>query len=206
MTTHKIVVGNCATTRYLTKRFAAISFDEAQRLAAIDRMPLEKVQQTSNVQLLHVHHSELWAWWNDGILTTGLGLKPGYSPNLLSADAEELIHTVCLSICTQPACGWSTLAEVKHIFKHEKLAVGPKIGNYRPETLTRLIVENVNNKQGTLYTFFSAEGIEDRFEFQVTIELPIERLKASTITEIIVPLENIQKQENFYYFQLENVA
>ena len=196
--------GTC--TRYLTRMYAAVSLDEAERLAAIDSMPFDKVQQTHNVELLHVHHTELWAWWSDGVLTTGLGLKPELCPNLLSPDAEELIHTTCLSICLSPACGWHKLAEIKRILKHEKLAVGPKRGNYRPETLTRLAVENVNGEHGKLYIFFSAEGIEDYFDYQVTTELPFERVKASTITEITFPIEKIQKQENFFYIQMEIAA
>ena len=201
-----LVTSGSAGIRYLTRMYAAVTLDEAKRLAAIDSMPFNKVKQTHNVELLHVHHTELWAWWSDGILTTGLGLKPELCPNVLSLDAEELIHTTCLSISLCPACGWHKLARIKRILKQERLAVGPKRGNYKPEFLTRLAVENVNVEHGKLYIFFSAEGIEDHFDYQVTTDFPFERIKASTITEITFPIEKLQKQENFFYIQMEIAA
>lgn len=203
MAMQNLVATSSAGIRYLTRMYAAVSLGEAQRLAAIDSMPFEKVQQTHNVELLHVHHTELWAWWSDGVLTTGLGLKPELCANVLSADAEDLIHTACLGVCLSPACGWQKLAQVKRILKQEKLAIGPQRPNHKPETLTRLAVENVNGERSELYTFFSAEGIEDYFDYQVTTELPFERIKASTITAITVPIENIVRQENLFYINME---
>ena len=108
-----LVASGGAGTRYLTRMYAAVSLSEAKRLAAIDSMPFDKVQQTHNVELLHVHHTELWAWWSDGILTTGLGLKPELCPNVLTPDAEELIHTTCLRGCLKSFRG-QNLCQAPH--------------------------------------------------------------------------------------------
>lgn len=193
-------------TRYLTNRFATVSLSAARRLTEIDGIPFERVQQTSNVKLLHVHHSEIWAWWSDGRLSTGLGLDPLSSPNLLSADAVKLIHKVCLSVCSQPACGWGRLAEIQSVRQCQQLAVGPIKGNYKPERLMRLEVEKVSGERVYLYTFFSVEGLGEYFSYEVSTSLPVARLKSSTINQFIAPIEKIQLDEGCNYLQLESVA
>ena len=53
--------------RYLTRRYVAVTSYEAQRLAQLDGTPIDQIQHTPDVYL--VHRTEWWAWWSDECLT-----------------------------------------------------------------------------------------------------------------------------------------
>jgi hypothetical protein len=78
--------------RFLTRWYAAVTWSEALRLAALDNTPIAVIRQSSNAEL--VHRTEWWAWWSDERLTTAIGLPESLCPESLSPDAVSLISEV----------------------------------------------------------------------------------------------------------------
>ncbi len=181
-------VNNAENARYLTDNFVAVSLSSATNLARIFNVPAEQIQVTTNIQLLH--RTEWWAWWSDNKLTTTIGLPEDYKPTYLSPCAEKLIHKICLSASGRPSCGWARLAKIQNIISVERIAVGSSFTPI-PETLDRLIVEYTDGQQGVLYALFSAEHTESYF-YQVSVELPIEMLKCSTISRLVLSINDLQ--------------
>lgn len=78
--------------RYITRRYVAVCWTEAVRLANLDGTPLGSIRCHHNLELLH--RTEWWAWWSDKRLTTAIGLPELLCPERLSADAIALIDEV----------------------------------------------------------------------------------------------------------------
>jgi hypothetical protein len=160
--------GLIAMNRYLTHRYAAISWEEAVRLAHIDRTPLQNISRTAQVELLH--RTEVWAWWSDQQLTSAIGLPQQLQPQNLSPDAAQLIDEVWCSDSSSPTCGWRTLAQVSRILKRQVLSVGEFRGEFRPATWEWLAVEFCDKQEGGLHRFRS--GHEGGYRCDVTIQVP----------------------------------
>jgi hypothetical protein len=135
--------------RYLTRMYAAISWEEAVRLAHIDRTPIHKIARAVKVELLH--RTEIWAWWSDQQLTPAIGLPHALQPQGLSPDAAQLIDEIRCSSTPPPHCGWALLAKVKRILKREVLEIGESHGAFQPETWERLTIEYCNGNREVLY-------------------------------------------------------
>lgn len=153
--------------RYLTRRYVAMSWDEAARLARLDRTPLAEVRYAAAAELLH--RTEWWAWWSDGLLTTAIGLPESCNPQHLSADAVELITDAWASDSPQPQCGWNLLAQVQRILNCEVLSIAVS-GDLQLAMRERLSIEFADAQQGVLYRLWI--GNENGYLYEVATESP----------------------------------
>ncbi|MEM9217091.1 MAG: hypothetical protein AAGD25_22445 [Cyanobacteria bacterium P01_F01_bin.150] len=107
--------------RYQTRRYVAISWVDATRLARIDGTPLDDVLEFPDARLLHP--TEWWAYWSDGQLTTAIGLSEEWQVQNLSVATESLMSQVWMSksrwlACAShvsPQCGWAILADIQDV-------------------------------------------------------------------------------------------
>jgi hypothetical protein len=152
--------------RYQTKRYVAVQWTDAVRLAQLDGTLPEEIRHTGSVELLH--RTEWWAWWSDQQLTMAIGLPEELQPQGLSTDAVELITDVWCSESPAPSCGWSMLAQVQRVVLCEPLRVGIARGTFRPETWERLTVEFRDGQLGVLYRFWL--GYEEGYLCQIWTE------------------------------------
>ncbi len=179
-----------AMERYLTDKFAAISLHAANRLAQIFNISSNRVQITKDVKLLH--RTDFWAWWSDNKLTTSVGLPEDYEPKNLSPCAEKLIHKVCLSASGRPSCGWAKLSKIQAIVSTECISVGGG-----KESLDKLIVEYADGQRETLYALFSTENTESYF-YEISIYLPLEMLRCSTISQVLISVDELHSRVEEY--------
>ena len=138
--------------RFLTRWYAAVTWPEALRLAALDRTPIASIRHNPNVEL--VHRTEWWAWWSDERLTTAIGLPESLCPELLSADAVSLISEVWESDSPAPQCGWRTLASIQRILQTENISANQGLRALSSfEQVTKLTVIFPNQEVGCLYRY-----------------------------------------------------
>ena len=182
--------GASIDARYLTDRFAAVSPHAANNLARIFNISPDSVQVKTNVKLLH--RTELWAWWSDDKLTTTIGLPEDCSSNSLSPCAEKLMQKICLSASGRPSCGWAKLSKIQQVISTERISVG--VGK---ETLDKIVVEYLNGQREALYALFSTENTESYF-YEVSMHLPLEILKHSTISRVILSIDELQSRVEKY--------
>jgi hypothetical protein len=104
--------------RYVTRRYVAVCWTEAIRLANLDGTSLNSIRCHHNIGLLHC--TEWWAWWSDERLTTAIGLPRELCPEILSADAIALIDEVWIGGVIAPQCSWALLAKVDRILTRER--------------------------------------------------------------------------------------
>jgi hypothetical protein len=103
--------------RYITRRYVAIDWINAARLAKLDGTLLSEIRCCQNVALLH--RTDWWAWWSDECLTTSIGLPDKLRPETLSSDAAALIFEVWIGGLIAPRCGWVLLTQVKRVLSSE---------------------------------------------------------------------------------------
>ena len=140
--------------RYITKRYVAVSWSEAVRLAKLDGTSLRDIKCQRNIELLH--RTDWWAWWSDERLTTAIGLSEDFRPEALYTDAVMLMFDVWMGGLVAPKCGWATLAHVKRIVARQEICeaniphrlVGHRAINSIWESLS---VIDVHNRQRLLY-------------------------------------------------------
>ena len=149
--------------RFLTRRYVAVTWAEAIRLAALDRTPWSEIQQAEDVFLLH--REEWWAWWSDERVTTAISLPESLCLQGLSPDAVDLISEVFESYGGAPACGWATLAQVDQVLSRERQPRPENIGGYDWLTLERLIVRLTDGSEGILQCWY--KGFAEGFECQI---------------------------------------
>lgn len=138
--------------RFLTRWYAAVTWPEALRLAALDRTPNASIRYAPNAEL--VHRTEWWAWWADERLTTAIGLPESLCPESLSADAVALISEVWESDSPAPQCGWRTLANVARILNVEPLRLRPQFQEASLSNVwEQMTVEFQAGQEGLLYRF-----------------------------------------------------
>lgn len=154
--------------RYLTRRYVAVTWTEANRLARLDATPIEQIRYAAEVEL--IHRTDWWAWWSDELLTTAIGLPEDLRPRGLSIDAETLITDVWASNSSTPQCGWSRLAQVQRILSREVLSIDFSMSIYHPSTWEKLIVEFQDEQSGVLYRFWV--GSEDGYCCEIRTDLP----------------------------------
>lgn len=135
--------------RYITKRYAAICWIEAVRLATLDGTPFSNIQCNSNVEL--VHRTDWWAWWSDKRLTTAIGLPEDLCPRGLSADAAALIFQVWSTPLFSPQCGWALLAKVKSIEQREVIDITNLNNDVIISKWEKMTLLFEPNEQGILY-------------------------------------------------------
>jgi hypothetical protein len=153
--------------RYLTRRYVAVDWDEAVRLAHLDQTPIEEIRYAAEAEL--IHRTEWWAWWSDELLTLAIGLPESLAPQGLSADAVELITEVWESNSLAPQCGWALLAQVQRILNIE-LMLRSGQGSERLLTWERLTVELGNGQQRMLYRVWGRS--DEGYSCQISTELP----------------------------------
>ncbi|WP_416671425.1 hypothetical protein [Egbenema bharatensis] len=153
--------------RYLTRRYVAIDWDEAVRLAGLDQTPIAEIRYAAEAEL--IHRTEWWAWWSDELLTTAIGLPESLQPQGLSPDAVDLITDVWESNSLFPQCGWSLLAQVQHILSIE-LVLGSGQGTERLLTWEQLTVELGDGQQRVLYRVWGRS--DEGYSCQICTELP----------------------------------
>jgi hypothetical protein len=154
--------------RYLTQKYAAISWEDAVRLAHNDRTPIEEIRRATQLEL--IHRTEGWAWWSDQQLTTAVGLPHALQPQGLSLDAAQLIDEVWCSGMSAPTCGWQKLAQVKQILKRKFLSIGGFRCEFHPQTWEWLAVEFCDLQEGRLHRF--RVGHEGGYRCDVTVQIP----------------------------------
>lgn len=188
-------LGNAvASIRYLTDKFVTVSSSSASRLANIFDIPQAQICVDRGVELLH--STDLWAWWSDDKLTTAIGLADELRPSCLSKDAVMLIDRVCYSTKGRPSCGWSKLAKIEKILEEECIARGLL---EVPERLKKLTVEYIGGKREILYSFACTDvGDKERYFYEVDTELPLDLIKQSTISRLIVSVDEIQRGISTY--------
>jgi hypothetical protein len=137
--------------RYVTRRYVAVCWTEAMRLANLDGTSLNSIRCHDNIALLH--RTEWWAWWSDERLTTAIGLPPELCPEMLSVDAIALIDNVWLGGAIAPQCGWALLAKVDRILSRERHScfTGRKIFGCQE----KLTVRFSDKKARTLYLCYT---------------------------------------------------
>ena len=148
--------------RFLTRRYVAVTWTEALRLAALDQTPWSEIRQAEEVQLLH--REEWWAWWSDEQLTTAIGLPESLCPQSLSLDAINLISEVFEGYGGAPHCGWATLARVERVLSRERRPP-ENIGGYDCITLEWLTVRFTDGSEGILQCWY--QGYGGVFEYQI---------------------------------------
>ena len=151
--------------RFLTRRYVAVTWAEAIRLAALDGTPWSEIRQAEEAYLLH--REEWWAWWSDERLTTAISLPSSLCPQSLSLDAIGLISTVWESDAGAPACGWATLARVDEVLSRERLPQPENTGGYDWITLERLVVRFTDRSEGVLQCWY--RGFNEGFECQIEL-------------------------------------
>ena len=146
--------------RFMTRRYVAVTWAEAIRLAILDDTPWAEIQQADAVNL--IHREEWWAWWSDERLTTAISLPSSLCPQSLSPAAIGLISEVWESDGGVPACGWATLARVEHVLSRERLPSPENTGGYDWVTLEQLTVRFSDGSEGVLQCWYKghAEGFE----------------------------------------------
>ena len=138
--------------RFLTRRYVAVSWPEAIRLATLDGTPLAAIRVSPTAELLH--RTEWWAWWSDEQLTTAIALPESLSPEGLSADAVALISEVWEGDAPTPQCGWSPLANIERILSQKRINLArPASDQTLVERVTRLTIEFRSRERGTLYRY-----------------------------------------------------
>ena len=150
--------------RFLTRRYVAVTWAEAIRLAALDGTPWSEIRQAEDVHLLH--REEWWAWWSDEQLTTAISLPESLCPQSLSLDAIGLISEVWESYGGAPHCGWATLAWVEQVLSRERLPRPENTDGYDWITLERLTVRFMDGSEGILQCWY--KGFAEGFECQIT--------------------------------------
>lgn len=144
--------GRHVMARFLTRRYVAVTWSEATRLAALDQTPMAGIRQAPNAEL--VHRTEWWAWWSDERLTTAIGLPESLCPESLSTDAVALISEVWESDSPAPQCGWQTLAWIQCILQSEDMSVSIGLERFSSGVrVTKLTVSFQNQGQGVLYRY-----------------------------------------------------
>ena len=139
--------------RFLTRRYVAVTWAEAIRLAQVDGTPWSEIRQADEVYLLH--REEWWAWWSDGRLTTAISLPSSLCPQSLAPDAVALIAEVWESDSPAPQCGWETLANVKVIVRRERIRIDRSvISPLQGESLEKLTVRFRDENRGVLYCYY----------------------------------------------------
>ncbi|MFG6093924.1 hypothetical protein SPB21_01660 [Leptothoe sp. ISB3NOV94-8A] len=154
--------------RYRTRRYVAISWADALRLAGLDGTPAEDILYASDVEL--IHRTEWWAWWSDLKMTTAIGLPQAPQPQGLASDAAQLMSEVWESDVIEPECGWPLLAEVRQILNRAVIWRGEQRGQFQPETWERLRVVLEADREAILYRV--GQGYEDGYYCDVTRDLP----------------------------------
>jgi hypothetical protein len=157
-------------SRYLTRRYATVTWIEALRLALLDQTPIEEIRCSPQVEL--VHRTEWWAWWSDEVLTVAIGLPEELQPQALTPDAVELIDDVFLSDTPQPQCGWATLAHVQRILRIERIVVQQSGVTNRLGRWEELAVEFHDGRQEILYRLWI--GFEEGYWCDIRVEPPEE--------------------------------
>ncbi|MGG6242725.1 hypothetical protein ACQ4N7_29300 [Nodosilinea sp. AN01ver1] len=147
----------------MTRRYVAVTWAEAIRLAALDQTPWSEIRQAEEVQLLH--REEWWAWWSDEQLTTAIGLPESLCPQSLSLDAIALMSEVFESYAGAPHCGWATLARVEQVLSRERQPHSENTGGYDWITLERLTVRFTDDLEGILQCWY--KGYNEGFECQI---------------------------------------
>lgn len=183
-------LGNAvASIRYLTDKFVTVSSSSASRLANIFDIPQAQIRVDRGVELLHC--TDLWAWWSDDKLTTAIGLPEELKPICLSKDATKLIDRVCYSTQVRPSCGWAKLAKIEKILEEECIARGLLEVQ---ELLKKLTVEYANGEREILYAFSCMDvNDKERYFYEVDSELPLKLIKNSTISRLIISVDEIQR-------------
>ena len=149
--------------RFLTRRYVAVTWAEAIRLAALDGTPWAEIQQAEEVYLLH--REEWWGWWSDERLTTAISLPSSLCPQSLAPDAVGLISEVWESYGGVPACGWATLAQVEQVLSRERQPRQEDMDSYEWINLERLAVRFTDGSKGTLQCWY--RGFGEGFECQI---------------------------------------
>jgi len=155
--------------RYLTRRYVAVTSYEAQRLAQLDGTPIDQIQHTPDVYL--VHRTEWWAWWSDECLTGAISLPDSLCPEGLSPDAVELISEVWDSASPPPQCGWSTLANIEAVVRRERIRIErPILIPLEGESLEKLTVQFRDGDRGVLYCYY--QFLHENYFCEISRELP----------------------------------
>ena len=154
--------------RYWTRRYVALTWVDALRLAGLDGTPAEDILYASDVEL--IHRTEWWAWWSDLKMTTAIGLPQAPQPQGLASDAAQLMSEVWESDVIEPECGWPLLAEVRQILNRTVIWRGEQRGQYQPETWERLRAVLEADREAILYRV--GQGYEDGYYCDVTRDLP----------------------------------
>jgi hypothetical protein len=149
--------------RFLTRRYVAVTWAEALRLAALDGTPWAEIHESEEAYLLH--REEWWAWWSDERLTTAISLPSSLCPQGLSPAAVELISEVWESYAGTPACGWATLARVEEVLSRERLPQPENADGYDWVALERLTVRFTDGSEGVLQCCY--RGYNGGFECQI---------------------------------------
>ena len=154
--------------RYWTRRYVALTWADALRLAGLDGTPVEDILYASDVGL--IHRTEWWAWWSDLKMTTTIGLPQAPQPQGLAPDAAQLMSEVWESDVIEPECGWPLLAEVRQILNRTVIWRADQRGQYQPETWERLRVVLEADREVILYRV--GQGYEDGYYCDITRDLP----------------------------------
>ena len=154
--------------RYITKRYVAVCWAEAVRLAKIDDTLLSDIRHHPNVDLLH--QTDWWAWWSDEYLTTAIGLPEEHRPENLSEAAVDLIYDVWESFAREPQCGWRRLATIKRVVACEMIFAANEHEDIFFLMCEKLTVKFEEGTQGFLYRYRYCQG--KQYICDITTESP----------------------------------
>lgn len=137
-------------TRYLTFRYVAVDPEECKRHAALDRTQPDKIRVTPEVAILHYAGS--WMLWDDGKITTGIGIDLPRA-GVLTPAAQSLISTVrgADGGTVHLPGGILALAKIDEVLEETTVRSGPDRGLYAAEKIERLQVRWRDGAEGELY-------------------------------------------------------
>lgn len=154
-------------TRYITRWYITNDPDEAQRLAAIDRIPAHEIKTKQDVEPLHI--GEGWSYWSDGrlIKQTWGGARPPVTS--LTRDAVRLIDLVMGSDTGHVHGGWERLVHIDKVLDKQLIAAEPGYGHYAGPTIEQLRVRWLDGTEQDLYTY--SRGYFEGYQFDIYASL-----------------------------------
>ena len=153
----------------MTRRYVAISWPEAIRLANLDGTPPHIIRCTYNTKL--IHRTDWWALWEDERLTTAIGLPEELRPEKLSTDSESLIFDVWTGGLLSPQCGWSTLAKVESLISSKTIRADLVQSNTATSTWEKITLLFTDGQHGSLYRHRYQKGAD--YRCNITFEPPL---------------------------------
>lgn len=156
-------------TRYITFSYVSLDLDECKRHATLDHTHPDKIRITPNVGILH--YAGTWMLWDDGKITTGIGISLPHA-GILTPAARGLISTVRGADgggVNLPG-GILALTKIDTVLEETAVTVGASRGHYAAERIERLRVRWLDGTESDLYAVTAGYFEGYRYDLFATLE------------------------------------